>query len=219
MLRRHFLQLGSLALAQTAATRLPAQSLMPAGAQPQSAPAGKADISLRIEPVTVELAPDRILSTIGYNGTSPGPILRMKEGKPISVEVFNDTDTPELVHWHGLTIPAEVDGTEESGTPVVPAHGRRRYTFTPAPSGTRWYHSHAMAMADLHKGSYTGQFGFLYIEPSGLAGSFDQEHFLALRDWEPFFTSSMDDDDDDTKSGPQPEKPRSEEHTSELQSQ
>ena len=104
MHRRHFLQLGSLALAQTA-TRLKAQSPMSMGAQPQSSPATKADISLRIEPVTVELAPDRILSTIGYNGTSPGPILRMKEGKPISVEVFNDTDTPELVHWHGMLIP------------------------------------------------------------------------------------------------------------------
>ena len=207
MQRRHFLQLGSLTLANAAATRraLP-QSPMPMGA-PAPAPGTPADITLNISPVTVELAPDRILSTIGYNGSSPGPVLRMKEGKPVTVEVVNDTDTPELVHWHGLTIPAEVDGTDESGTPVVPARGRRRYTFTPAPTGTRWYHSHAMAMSDLHKGAYTGQFGFLYIEPASNPGNYDQEHFLALRDWEPFFTSSMDNDDDDTKSGPQPEKP------------
>ncbi len=64
-----------------------------------------------------------------------------------------------------------------------------------------------MAMADLHKGSYTGQFGFVYIEPASNPGNYDQEHFLALRDWEPFFSANMDDDDDDTKSGPQPEKP------------
>jgi FtsP/CotA-like multicopper oxidase with cupredoxin domain len=205
MHRRHFLQLGSLALAQTAATRLQPQSPLIHAAQPQSA--GKADISLRIEPVTVELAPDRILSTIGYNGASPGPILRMKEGKPISVEVFNDTDTPELVHWHGMLIPSDVDGVEEQGTPVIPPHSQRRYQFTPAPFGSRWYHSHAMAMSDLHKGTYTGQFGFVYIEPASDPGHYDQEHFLALRDWEPFFTSNMDDDDDSTKSGPQPEKP------------
>jgi FtsP/CotA-like multicopper oxidase with cupredoxin domain len=207
MHRRHFLQLGSLALAQTAATRLPARSPMLTAAQPQSSPATKADISLRIEPVTVELAPDRILSTIGYNGTSPGPILRMKEGKPISVEVFNDTDTPELVHWHGMLIPPGVDGVEEEGTPFIPPHSQRRFDFTPTPFGSRWYHSHAMAMSDLHKGSYTGQFGFVYIEPASNPGNYDQEHFLALRDWEPFFSANMDDDDDDTKSGPQPEKP------------
>ena len=230
MQRRHFLQLGSLALANAASSRraLP-QSPMPMGApshpppppppnthnkhpqnhpdNPQPTQSTPADITLNIAPVTVELAPERILSTIGYNGTSPGPVLRMKEGKPVTVEVVNDTDTPELVHWHGLTIPAEVDGTDESGTPVVPARGRRRYTFTPAPSGTRWYHSHAMAMSDLHKGSYTGQFGFLYIEPASNPGNYDQEHFLALRDWEPFFTTAMDNDDEDTKSGPQPEKP------------
>ena len=64
-----------------------------------------------------------------------------------------------------------------------------------------------MAMSDLHKGAFTGQFGFVYIEPASNPGNYDQEHFLALRDWEPFFTSSMDDDDDDTKSGPEPEKP------------
>ena len=211
MQRRHFIQLGSMALAQTAA-RLQAspQAAMQMGSGQTSSqpPTTKADITLRIEPVTVELTPDRILSTIGYNGTSPGPILRMKEGKPISVDVINDTDTPELVHWHGFLIPSDVDGVEEQGTPFVPPRGRRRYSFTPSPSGSRWYHSHAMAYSDLHKGAYTGQFGFVYIDPAaGDPGRYDQEHFLALRDWEPFFTSTMEDDDDDTKAGPQPEKP------------
>ena len=214
MHRRHFLQLGSLALAQTAAARplfgaKQAQSPMPMG--PPAAPSNpnqpKADITLRIEPVTVELSPERILSTIGYNGASPGPVLRMKEGRQISVDVINNTDVPELVHWHGLLIPSDVDGVEEEGTPFVPPRGQRRYTFTPTPSGSRWYHSHAMAYSDLHQGAYTGQFGFAYIDPASNPGAYDQEHFLALRDWEPFFSSNMEDDDDDTKSGPQPEKP------------
>jgi FtsP/CotA-like multicopper oxidase with cupredoxin domain len=207
--RRQFLQLGTLTLAQAGAARTPllGQMHMPGAAAPQPTPTTKADITLRIEPVTVELAPDRILSTIGYNGMAPGPVLRMKEGKPISIEVINDTDTPELVHWHGLLIPSDIDGVEEQGTPFVAPHGQHRYSFTPAPFGSRWYHSHAMAYADLHKGSYTGQFGFVYIDPASDPGRYDQEHFLALRDWEPFFTSSMEDDDDETKSGPQPEKP------------
>ena len=212
MQRRDFIRLSTAALAQAGAPNLFAFQLHFTPTSTTTAPTTKADYTIRISPVTVELAPDRILSTIGYNGSSPGPILRMKQGKPISVDVFNETDTPELVHWHGMLIPSEVDGTEEEGSPFVPpclngVPGQRHYTFTPGPSGSRWYHSHAMAMADLHKGSYTGQFGFVYIEPASDPGRYDQEHFLALRDWEPFFSSNMEDTDDDTKSGPQPEKP------------
>jgi FtsP/CotA-like multicopper oxidase with cupredoxin domain len=211
MKRRDLLKNGSLALAAAAGRGLlPASGsgqMSTSTASPQST--GPADITLRIEPVVVELAPDRILSTIGYNGSSPGPVLRMKEGRPVTVDVVNRTDTPEFVHWHGFLIPAEQDGVEEQGTPAVPPWGQRRFQFTPSPSGSRWYHSHAMAFADLHKGSYTGQFGFVYVEPAGGdPGRFDQEHFLALRDWEPYFSSTMEDDDDeDGRAGSQPEKP------------
>jgi FtsP/CotA-like multicopper oxidase with cupredoxin domain len=125
----------------------------------------------------------------------------MREGKQVSVDVINETDTPEFVHWHGMLIPAEVDGTEEEGSPFVPQHGRRRFELTPGPSGSRWYHSHAMAMDNLHKGAYTGQFGFVYVDGGNDPGQYDQELFLALRDWEPFFTSVMEDDDDDTHNG------------------
>jgi FtsP/CotA-like multicopper oxidase with cupredoxin domain len=202
--RRDLLKLGTMALAGTRIPRLAAQMQM---AAPQAAPSTPADITLKIAPVTVELAPDRILSTIGYNGTSPGPILRMKEGKTVTVDVVNATDVPELVHWHGLVIPAEVDGVDEEGTPVVPAQSTRRYQFKPGPVGARWYHSHAMAESDLHKGSYTGQFGFLMIDGADDPGQYDQELFLALRDWEPFFTTAMDDDDEAGQNDPQPEKP------------
>jgi len=205
------MKLGSAALTQMGTSRLlraQSQIQMPGmSAGNAHNETTKADYTLRIAPVTVELSPDHILSTIGYNGTSPGPVLRMREGKPVTVDVFNDTDVPELVHWHGMLIPPEVDGVEEEGTPMVPPHGRYRYQLTPRPSGSRWYHSHAMAEADLHKGTYTGQFGFVYVDAGNDPGQYDQELFLSLRDWEPFYTSSMEDDDDDSHSGPQPEKP------------
>ncbi|HEY4046308.1 MAG TPA: multicopper oxidase domain-containing protein [Acidobacteriaceae bacterium] len=179
------------------------------GVQPNSVNSGasKADFTLRIAPVAVELAPSRIISTIGYNGSSPGPLLRMREGVPVIVDVFNDTDTPEYVHWHGMHLPSDVDGAEEEETPSVPPRGHRRYLFTPRPAGTRWYHSHAMAMDDLHKGSYTGQFGLLMVDSGNDAGRYDQELFLMLRDWEPFFTSDQMVDADEDQSGPQPERP------------
>jgi FtsP/CotA-like multicopper oxidase with cupredoxin domain len=203
--RRNFLQIGGMAVAHAGIARLPL------GAQAESSQTptfeSKADHTLRIGPVTVELDRSHIVSTIGYNNSAPGPVLRMQEGRPVIVDVINDTDTPELVHWHGMLLPPEVDGTEEEGSPLVPPHGRRRLQFAPRPAGCRWYHSHAMAMADLHKGAYTGQFGFVYVQGTDDPGRYDQELFLALRDWEPFFTATMDDEDDDTHDGPLLEKP------------
>ncbi len=193
-----------MALAHAGLPRLPVGSQ---AATPPQTSASKANYTLRIAPVTVELDRSHIISTIGYNDCAPGPVLRMREGKPVTVDVINNTDTPEFLHWHGMLIPPEVDGTEEEGSPVVPPHGQRRFQITPRPAGSRWYHSHAMAMADLHKGTYTGQFGFVYVEGSADPGQYDQELFLALRDWEPFFTATMDDEDDDTHDGPLLEKP------------
>src|ERR1700722_7951447 len=165
--RRNLLQLGGMALAQAGAPRMlrRLQAAAPTpGNKTGNTSESPTDYTLRIAPVTVELDRSHIISTIGYNGTAPGPVLRMRAGKPVAVEVINDTDTPELVHWHGMLIPAEVDGTEEEDSPLVAPHGRRRFQFTPGPAGSRWYHSHAMAMDDLHKGAYTGQFGFVYVE-------------------------------------------------------
>src|ERR1700722_11331107 len=95
-------------------------------------PPAKPDLTLRIAPVSLEIAPGNVIKTIGYNGKVPGPILRFREGKRITVDVHNDTDMPEIVHWHGQFIASDVDGSEEEGTPVVPAHGSRQYTFEPS---------------------------------------------------------------------------------------
>ena len=117
-----------------------------------------ADHTLRIAPVSYEVAKGQVLKTTGYNNQVPGPLLRMKEGRPVTVDVFNDTDTPELLHWHGLNVSTKADGSEEEGSPFVPPHGHLRVNFTPGPSGTRWYHTHSMAMEDFTRGGYSGQF-------------------------------------------------------------
>ena len=96
-----------------------------------------ADYTLRIGAAPIELAPKHIVSTITYNGQFPGPLLRFKEGHPVTVEVHNDTDTPELVHWHGMFISTKADGAEEEGSPFVAPHGHQRVKFTPTPSGSR----------------------------------------------------------------------------------
>jgi FtsP/CotA-like multicopper oxidase with cupredoxin domain len=146
----------------------------------------KADITLRISPVELEIAPRRTIKTIGYNGSVPGPVLRVREGQPVTVDVYNETPAPELVHWHGLFVPSEVDGAAEEGTPMVPPHGSRRYAFVPRPAGTRWYHTHVAAGRNLKRSTYTGQFGFLCVEPKSEPGQYDAEVFLALHGWEPY---------------------------------
>src|ERR1700678_4630675 len=81
----------------------------------QAQEAGKADFTVRIGPVDVEIAPRRVFKTIGYNGSVPGPPLRMTEGQPVTIEVLKDTSTPELVHWHGLFISSERERSAVEG--------------------------------------------------------------------------------------------------------
>jgi FtsP/CotA-like multicopper oxidase with cupredoxin domain len=147
------------------------------------------DIALRIAPITVDLGHGRSFKTTGYNGTAPGPLVRLREGQQVTAAVVNDTTDPALVHWHGLHIAADVDGAAEEGTPFIPAHGSAQYNFTATPAGFRWYHAHGNAGRNLSKVLYSGQFGLLYIEPRENPGQFDQEVFLALRGWQPYLTT------------------------------
>ncbi|HUO15129.1 MAG TPA: multicopper oxidase domain-containing protein [Verrucomicrobiae bacterium] len=144
-------------------------------------------IQLQIAPVVVPLAGNYQSSSVGYNGTAPGPLLRIRENSPITVDVTNATDMREMLHWHGLILPPEVDGAEEQGTPFIAPQSTRRYALVPQPAGFRWYHTQVAAGMDLYRGLYTGQFGLLYVEPRNKPGFYDQEIFLALRDWEPFY--------------------------------
>jgi FtsP/CotA-like multicopper oxidase with cupredoxin domain len=98
--------------------------------------AGKADYTLRIGTGLVELAPDHIVSTTLYNGQFPGPLLRFNEGQPVIVDIHNNTDTPELVHWHGQMIPSDVDGAAEEGSPFVPRTGRAVSRSCQGPRGS-----------------------------------------------------------------------------------
>lgn len=161
-----------------------------------SAPSGPADVTLRIAPVLVDIAKDHTISTTGYNGSVPGPLIRLRERVPVTVDLFNDTDTPEFVHWHGQIIPTDVDGAQEEKSLAVLPHGHLRYRLTPQPSGARWVHTHIMPMSDLSRGTYNGQYGFVYIEPKSNPGQYDQEFFLATHEWEPFFTTAEEEEEE-----------------------
>ena len=82
-----------------------------------------ADFTLHIQTSPVEIAPNRIISATTYNGRFPGPLLRFKEGQQVTIDIYNETDVPEQLHWHGQKVPTDVDGAAEEGTPYIPAHG------------------------------------------------------------------------------------------------
>ncbi|HJP98665.1 MAG TPA: multicopper oxidase domain-containing protein, partial [Rhodanobacteraceae bacterium] len=97
---------------------------MPAAAASSTGGArGKADYTLRISTGVLELAPQRVVSTTLYNGGFPGPLLRFTEGRQTAVDIFNDTDHDEQLHWHGQYLPDSVDGADEERTPPIPARG------------------------------------------------------------------------------------------------
>src|SRR5882757_310268 len=137
------------------------------------------DYSLRIAPLRLELGPGKVIETFAYNGSVPGPILRLREGRQVSIDICNDTDMDDIIHWHGLYLPSSADGAMEEGSPMVERGGTRRYTFAARPAGTRWYHSHDVAGTDLRRSLYSGMYGFLIIEPANDPARYDQEVLLA----------------------------------------
>ena len=189
--RRNFLK---------AASVLAGTALMPSATAEAASPQAnsvtqdeaKADYTIRIAATPVEISPKKIISATTYNGQFPGPLLRFKEGQRVTVDILNDTDTPEQLHWHGQFVPVDVDGAAEEGTPFVPARGKRRISFVPQPSGYRFYHTHNRAGADLAGGQYSGQVGPVYIEPKHEPGRYDREVFLVLKEFEPAFSRGGD---------------------------
>jgi FtsP/CotA-like multicopper oxidase with cupredoxin domain len=143
--------------------------------------------TLRLEPSTIEISPGISIKTIAYNGQVPGPLLRLKEGRQIHIDVTNATANDDLVYWHGVTTDSLNDGEMEESSPMIKPGGTLRYTFNPHPSGTRWYHTHAGAGSDLSRGTYSRQFGFVIIEGQPKPAHYDQEFNLAIHHWNPSF--------------------------------
>ena len=144
---------------------------------------GPAEYKLEIAPYKLEVKANHFIETVAYNQLVPGPLLRLREGRSTSIEIVNRTRQQEVVHWHGLFLPPEVDGAMEEGTPMIAPGQTIRQEFTPEPAGFRWYHTHTFAGTNFKLGQYTGQHGFLLVEPKSDPGRYDQEAFVALHDW------------------------------------
>jgi FtsP/CotA-like multicopper oxidase with cupredoxin domain len=97
-------------------------------------------LELRIAPVVKRIG-ESTVRMLAYNGSIPGPALRVRQGSEIEVEVVNEGDLEATVHWHGLRLENRYDGTHETQAPI-PVGGRFTSRVTFPDPGVYWYHPH-----------------------------------------------------------------------------
>ena len=169
MNRREFLQLSALS---TAALAWPSWSLA------QVSSGHRYHYRLTAEPARAELVPGFQTEVLAFNGQTPAPVIRAKQGQPVRIEFTNKLAEPTTIHWHGLRIPIEMDGVPFlSQKPVMPGE-TFVYEFTPPDAGTFWYHPHMNSTEQLGRGLV----GALIVEET-VRPDFDIDDVLILKHW------------------------------------
>jgi CopA family copper-resistance protein len=115
------------------------------------------------------------------NSQLPGPILRWREGDTVTLRVHNTLPVTTSIHWHGLLLPADMDGVPGLSFMGVAPNSTYEYRFLVRQSGTYWYHSHSRFQEQ------TGLYGAIVIEPrDGERHRVQREHVVLLSDWTDF---------------------------------
>lgn len=113
---------------------------------------------------------------LAFNGTIPGPLLRVVHGQRIRLRYVSGVDVPTSIHWHGMLLPNAMDGVAGVTQSPVRRGETFVYEFAPGPPGTRWYHDHAFRFAAVR-----GLFGaFIVDDPS--EASADRDYALVFHD-------------------------------------
>ena len=114
---------------------------------------------------------------IGINGTVPAPLIRLREGQTVRLNVINDLEVDSSLHWHGLLVPPQFDGVPGVSFPGIKPLSNYVYEFPIRQNGTYWYHSHSGLQEQL------GLYGPIVIDPAGPDPvKFDREHVIVLSD-------------------------------------
>lgn len=102
-----------------------------------------------------EIRPGKTIRAWGFNQQVPGPVLEAKKGDTLVVKVINNLPESTFVHWHGIRLPANMDGTGEVQQPIAPGE-TFEYRFELPDAGTFWYHSHQNETVQMERGMYGG---------------------------------------------------------------
>ncbi len=138
--------------------------------------AGAATYDISIDPITIE-HDGTSKRAIGYNGRTPGPVLRLREGEDAVIRVTNNLTESSSIHWHGLILPADQDGVPDISFPGIAPGETFTYRFPVVQSGTYWFHSHSGMQEQ------EGAYGAIVIEPKDREPfRYDREHVVLLSD-------------------------------------
>lgn len=111
-------------------------------------------VELVASPSVAQVLPGVDTDVWAFNGTVPGPALRIPLGQSIRMELDNQLPVPTTIHWHGVRVPNAMDGVPAvTQDPVAPG-SRHVYEFAPPDAGTFWYHSHTNGSEQLERGLY-----------------------------------------------------------------
>jgi FtsP/CotA-like multicopper oxidase with cupredoxin domain len=102
-----------------------------------------------------QIRPGKTIRAWGFNNQVPGPVLRAKQGDTLIINVVNKLPEATMVHWHGIRLPATMDGTGEVQAPILPGESFQ-YRFVVPDAGTFWYHSHQNETVQMERGMYGG---------------------------------------------------------------
>src|SRR5712672_1921923 len=136
---------------------------------------------LSAKPTTVNLTGDGHPDTAvwAYDGTVPGPEIRLQQGEPARITVSNKLREDTTVHWHGIRLPNAMDGVPGlTQKPIRPGESFT-YEFTPPDAGTFWYHPHADSLQQLGRGLA----GPLIVEERDAVAVADRDLSWFITDW------------------------------------
>lgn len=124
------------------------------------------------------IVPPYTTSVWAYNGTIPGPVIRIRLGDTLKLTLKNELSQPTTVHWHGVRVPNAMDGVPGVTQPPIQPGSSFTYQFTPKDAGTFWFHPHINAAEQIERGLH----GVLIVEDPG-EPSYSQDLVWVLDDW------------------------------------
>jgi FtsP/CotA-like multicopper oxidase with cupredoxin domain len=135
------------------------------------------EVDLEARRAPVEIWPGMRTEVLTYNGSCPGPVIRAKAGDRVIVHFKNGMSSPTTIHWHGVRVPANMDGTPASQDPVMPG-ASFDYDFHVPDAGLYWYHPHIDSAVQVTEGLY----GALVVEDPAETRDFGDEVLMVLSD-------------------------------------
>src|ERR687886_2060819 len=130
--------------------------------QIETKPTREVAVKLAAREVDWQYAPGHSVVGNTFNGQVPGPTIEAEVGDTLVVELTNELSVPTTIHWHGLRVPADMDGTESVQRAVEPGESFE-YRFVLPDAGAFWYHSHVNETEQLERGLY----GALVVRGAG----------------------------------------------------